>query len=1017
MSKEIEKKWQEKWKESKLFQSDHDERKKIFLTVAYPYPSGAMHIGHGRTYTVPDVYARFKRMQGYNVLFPMGWHVTGAPVIGIASRIKDKDPWTLDLYENVHKVPKNEISKLEDPEYIVKYFSTEYHNVMDDMGYSIDWRREFRTTDPTYKKFIEWQIKKLKKMDLIRKGNHPVKYCPHCDNPVGDHDLLEGEGVGVNELTLLKFKIIEKNDNDTNKDNGDNINTANNVKYLVPATFRPETIYGSTNLWLNPNVEYIQVTSDDSENGTNGETWVISKESFDNISNQIKDLKILGDIDPETLIGAHIENPVTKDHHPILPASFVDPEYGSGSVFSVPGHAPADYIALEDLKNNKELIEKYSLKDIVNKIEPLNVVTIKKYSEIPAKDVIERLNVKNQEDPKLEEATNELYKVEHSKGIISEHIPIYSGERVSIARENIKKDMISKNQATIMYDFAEHPVICRCGTKCVVKIMDNQWFLKYSDEEWKDETRKLLRNENIIPAEVRSNLEYYIGWLEDWACSRRIGLGTKLPWDKQWLIEPLTDSTIYMSYYTIAKYLKDINSEDLNDAFFEKIFFDNDINIDTIDKTQLNSIGANIDDFRLKVDEDIINEIQNEFSYWYPLDWRLSAKDLVGNHLSFHMFHHAAIFPPENWPQGMVVFGMGLLEGNKMSSSKGNVILLSDAINEYGADVVRLFLMSSAEPWQDFDWREKEVVGTKRRLDWFFEFAEKIESIKMNKNKSSLDLSNIERVDLTRKIDLWMMNQLYIRINDATTALEGFQTRKALQDSLFLLKKDVDHYMYRTKHLLEDPDEALIFVLSSILESWIRILSPFTPHSCEELWAKYGGEGFVSEAEWPIKYQYFPMKCTPTLNLKVDSCIPSEVIEKSEEMVQSIVKDINEIKKIVDVTPEKIHVYLAPNWKWMLYRIADDVGKPDIGQIMGRAIGENIHDNKKEIAEVAKKVGREMTKTRYIGKIDEYEVLSDALDFISEEVGSEVIIHKDNSYDPQNKARNAMPYKPALFME
>ncbi|MBF4468342.1 MAG: leucine--tRNA ligase [Methanobrevibacter arboriphilus] len=1015
MSKEMEKKWQDKWEKSKLFQADHDERKKIFLTVAYPYPSGAMHIGHGRTYTVPDVYARFKRMQGYNVLFPMGWHVTGAPVIGIASRIKDKDPWTLELYEKVHKVPKTEIPKLEDPEYIVKYFSTEYHNVMNDMGYSIDWRREFRTTDPTYKKFIEWQIRKLKEMDLIRKGNHPVKYCPHCDNPVGDHDLLEGEGVGVNELTLLKFKLLDKNDNEINGiDEGNN-----NVKYLVPATFRPETIYGSTNLWLNPDIEYIEVISDASKDGTNGETWIISKEAYDNISNQIKDLKIIGTIDPKPLIGTYVENPVTKEPHPLLPASFVDPEYGSGSVFSVPGHAPADYIALQDLKNNNELLEEYGLEDIVNKIEPLNVVTLKKYSKIPARDVIERLNVKTQEDPNLEEATNELYKVEHSKGIISDHIPIYSGERVSIARENIKKDMISKNQATIMYDFAEHPVICRCGTKCVVKIMDNQWFLKYSDEEWKEKTRNLLRNENIIPNEVRSNLEYYIGWLEDWACSRRIGLGTKLPWDKQWLIEPLTDSTIYMSYYTIAKYLKDINPNDLNDAFFEKVFFDNDINIDNdintnkINTSQLDSIGADIDDFKLKIDEDIISEIQNEFSYWYPLDWRLSAKDLVGNHLSFHMFHHAALFPPENWPQGMVVFGMGLLEGNKMSSSKGNVILLSDAIEEYGADVVRLFLMSSAEPWQDFDWREKEVVGTKRRLDWFFEFAEKIESIK----KSPLDLSNIERVDLTRKIDLWMMNQLFIRINDATNALEGFQTRKALQDSLFLLKKDVDHYMYRTKHLLEDPDEAIIFVLSSILEAWIRILAPFTPHSSEELWSKYGGEGFVSEAEWPITYQYFPMKCTPTLNLQADSCIPSEVIEKSEEMVQSIVKDINEIKKIVDVVPKKIHVYLAPDWKWLLYRIAADIGKPDIGQIMGRAIGENIHDNKKEIADVAKKVGREITKTRYIGKIDEYDVFSDALDFISEEVDAEVIIHTDDSYDPQNKAKNAMPYKPAIFME
>jgi leucyl-tRNA synthetase len=387
------------------------------------------------------------------------------------------------------------------------------------------------------------------------------------------------------------------------------------------------------------------------------------------------------------------------------------------------------------------------------------------------------------------------------------------------------------------------------------------------------------------------------------------------------------------------------------------------------------------------------------------------------------MFHHAAIFPPENWPQGMVVFGMGLLEGNKMSSSKGNVILLSDAINDFGADVVRLFLMSQAEPWQDFDWREKEVIGTKRRLDWFFDFANKIEEIK----GSPIDLSNIKRVDLTRKIDFWMMNQLFIRMNDATAALEGFQTRKALQDCLFLLKKDIDHYMYRMKHIINKSenlqldssksDEALVFVLLTVLESWIRILSPFTPHSSEELWSKYGGEGFVSEAKWPITFKYNPLKCSPTLNLQVDTCLPSEVIEKSEEMVQSIVKDINEIKKIVDSDPEKIHVYLSSDWKWDLYKIADGVGKPDIGQIMGKAIAENIHENKKEIAEFAKKISREMTKTRYIGKIDEYDVLTDGLDFISEETNAEIIIHQDDSYDPENKARNAMPYKPAIFME
>lgn len=948
---EIEKKWQKKWDEEKLFESDPNEKEKLFLTVAFPYPSGAMHIGHGRTYTVPDVYARFKRMEGYNVLFPMAWHVTGAPVIGIASRIQRKVPWTLDLYENVHKVPKEELAKMEDPEYIVRYFSSEYHDVMHDMGFSIDWRREFRTIDPTYKKFIEWQIRKLKDKGLIKKGEHPVKYCPRDKNPVGDHDLLEGEGVGVNELTLLKFKHDDQ--------------------ILVTATLRPETIVGATNIWLNPDIEYVEVDA-------NGEKWIITKDAYHNLENQINDLKIIKEINPEDLIGEYVENPFTGEKLPILPASFVDGEYGSGVVFSEPADAPADYIALQDLKNNSQLIAKYGLEDIIKDVEPINVCTVKGYGEIPAAEIIEKLGIKSQEDPKLQEATNELYKIEFSKGKISDHVPGFGGQSVREARENFKQQMLKDNTAAIMYDFAERPVICRCGERCVVKIMDDQWFMEYSNPEWTEKTLKVLEGETIIPSEIRNNFEYYIDWLNDWACSRNVGLGTKLPWDNKWLIEPLTDSTIYMSYYTIAKYLRDIDPELLNDAFFDKVF----LNIDSED---------------ILVDEKLTNEIQEEFNYWYPLDWRLSAKDLVGNHLSFLMFHHSAIYPPEKWPKGTVVFGMGLLEGNKMSSSKGNVILLKDAIDQYSADVVRLFLMASAEPWQDFDWREKEVLGTKRRLEWFKEFASKVEEIK----GSPLDLSNIEEVELSRTIDRWMISQLNKHIKEATEALEVFQTRKALQEALFLLKKDIDHYMYRVKNLLDKQDPAVIYVLSTVLENWIRLLAPFTPHTSEELWEKYGGKGFVSNAKWP----------------EYEEELISEEIERSENLVQNIIKDISQIQNMVDGDVEKIHVYLAPDWKWELYAIADEVGKPDIGQIMGKAIKANIYDDKKEIAAVAKKIGREMTKTHYIGKIDENQILNDAIDYISQESGSEIIIHTDDSYDPQNKAKNAMPYKPAIFME
>ena len=946
-----EKKWQKKWADEKLFESNPNDKEKLFITVAFPYPSGAMHIGHGRTYTVPDVYARFKRMEGYNVLFPMAWHVTGAPVIGIADRIKRKDPWTLNLYENVHRVPKDELPKLEDPEYIVRYFSSEYNEVMHDMGYSIDWRREFRTIDPTYKKFIEWQITTLYEKGLVQRGEHPVKYCPNCDNPVGDHDLLEGEGVGVNELTLLKFQIDDK--------------------ILVTATLRPETIVGATNIWLNPDVEYVLVKAND-------EKWVITKEAHYNLEQQIKDLDIISEINPNDLIGKMAINPFTGNEIPIFPASFVSASYGSGVVFSEPADAPADYIALKDLKKNEELISKYNLEEIIENVVPIPVCTVKGYGEIPAADIIERLGITDQNDEKLHEATNELYKIQHSKGTIIDSIPGFGGKKVRFAREELKEELISKNMATIMYDFAERPVVCRCGNNCVVKIMDDQWFMKYSNPEWKEKTHEVLNRETIIPPEIKNNFNYYIDWLDDWACSRKVGLGTRLPWDNKWLIEPLTDSTIYMSYYSIARFLKDMNPDDLNPAFFDKVYLNKDS-----------------DD--IKVAPEIVEEIQNEFNYWYPLDWRLSAKDLVGNHLSFLMFHHSVIFPEDKWPKGTVVFGMGLLEGNKMSSSKGNVILLKDAIEDYTADVVRLFLMASAEPWQDFDWREKEVLGTKRRLEWFREFAGKVEEIK----GSALDLTNIEKVELTRTIDLWMLSQLNQHIKASTEALEVFQTRKALQESLFLLKKDIDHYLYRVNHLLDKKDPAVIYVLSTVLESWIRLLAPFTPHTCEELWSNYGGKGFVSVAKWP----------------EADESMISSEIEKSEELVQNLIKDINQIKNMVGEDAQKVHVYLAPDWKWDLYKIANDVGKPDIGQIMGRAIGANIYDDKKEIAAVAKKVGREMTKTKYVGKINEAQIIDDALEYISNEVSSEVVVHTDDSYDPQNKARNAMPYKPAILIE
>jgi len=954
-----EEKWQKIWQDKRLFESNPSDKEKIFVTVAYPYPSGAMHIGHGRTYTVPDVYARFKRMQGYNVLFPMAWHVTGAPVIGIAKRIERQDPWTLDIYRSIHKVPDGELHRFKDPNYIVKYFSSKYKKIMQEMGYSIDWRREFTTTDPQYQKFIEWQFRKLKERGFVRKGAHPVKYCPECENPVGDHDLLEGEGVGINELTLVKFEI----------DGADGT-------WLVAATFRPETLFGTTNLWLNPDSEYIKVKLP-------GENWIISKNAYNNLIHQKKDISIVANVNPIELIGKYVKNPVTGEKHIILPASFVDPEYASGVVYSVPGHAPADYIALKDLKKDLDRLERYKIKNEVKKIEPVSIIRLEGFGKFPAEEMINSFAVKDQNDPKLNDATNELYKLEHAKGIMAGSIPEYGGLYVSEARDEIIKKLLDTGKGDVMHEFAEKPVICRCGTICVVRILEDQWFLKYSDEEWKKLAFNCLENMDMVPEEVRTNFEYYLDWFQDWACSRRIGLGTKLPWDKQWIIEPLSDSTIYMAYYTIAKYMKNLNAGDLDDKFFESVFLDSD----------LSEISANFD-------KDLFEEIKSEFEYWYPLNWRLSAKDLIGNHLTFHIFHHSAIFPPDKWPRGIVVFGMGLLEGNKMSSSKGNIILLDDAINAHGADVVRLFLMASAEPWQDFDWREKEVKGIKKRLEWFWEFGDRIEKIVGHKIDFKYHDINLKP---KKPINSWLLSQINMRVRDATEALEGFQTRKALQEALFLLKKDLDHYFYRIEHEVSDEDarreitDPLIYVLNV----WIRLMSPFIPHTCEEMWKKYGAEGFASCADWP----------------EYNADIIDEKIQKAEEIIQGLSDDINEIKKIIDIIPNKIHIYVAPDWKWEVFEIAKEVGKPDIGKIMGESIKKDVHDNKKEIADFAKKIAKEMTKIKYVGQLDEYSILKNSLEFLSNEAGAQVIVYYEPTYDPKGKSKNAMPYKPAIYIE
>ncbi|MGE5832043.1 MAG: class I tRNA ligase family protein, partial [Methanomicrobiales archaeon] len=147
---ELEERYRDRW--AAEFEANPSGKEKYYLNVAFPYPSGAMHVGHGRTYTVPDIVARFWRMRGRQVLFPMGFHVTGTPVIGISKRIARKDPKAVWLYRDLYGVPQEVLDTFTDPMVIVRYFAGEYERIMRALGLSIDWRRRFITVDPQYSK-------------------------------------------------------------------------------------------------------------------------------------------------------------------------------------------------------------------------------------------------------------------------------------------------------------------------------------------------------------------------------------------------------------------------------------------------------------------------------------------------------------------------------------------------------------------------------------------------------------------------------------------------------------------------------------------------------------------------------------------------------------------------------------------------------------------------------------------------------------------------------------------------
>ncbi|MDP3734275.1 MAG: class I tRNA ligase family protein, partial [Nanoarchaeota archaeon] len=474
----IQDKWQKAWAAAELGKAVPQQKKeKFFMIFAYPGISGFLHVGHMRGFSYTDAICRYERLRGKEVLFPVGTHASGNQAIAFANKVKNKDKeWIQYLISN--GCSKQKIVQLGEPKNVIDYFNKVYINdYWKKFGFLCDWDRFTCTTFPDYEKFIQWQFTKLMQKNLLLQKPYFATACiihgPVAVDP-SETDISKGGNAEKQEYTLLKFKL----DDD----------------YLVAATLRPETIYGQTNLWINPDASYVRVDVD-------GERWIMSREAAEKLRYQKENMLLKEDVNPREIIGRMATAPGINREIPILPAPFCNPAVGSGIVTSVPSDAPYDYVALKRLQDNHAECAKYNLN--IREIKSITLIPIiksKGYGDFPAQEIVLKLKITSLDDPQLEDATKEIYKAGHHTGVMRENAGKYAGMKVEEAKELVKTYLLELGKADIFHDLSEE-VLCRCGQKVMIKKIEDQWFIRYSDQELTRKSKEHVQHMDIYPQE------------------------------------------------------------------------------------------------------------------------------------------------------------------------------------------------------------------------------------------------------------------------------------------------------------------------------------------------------------------------------------------------------------------------------------------------------------------------------------------------------------------------------------
>ena len=722
---DIEKKWQKRWDEEKTFAARLDKsKKKYYALVEFPYPSGqGLHIGHPRPYTAMDIVARKRRMQGYSVLFPIGWDAFGLPTENYA------------IKNHIH------------PAIVTERNIARFTEQLKSLGLSFDWDRTINTTDPDYFKWTQWIFLKLYEKGLAYKKEMSVNFCTSCKVVLANEEVVNGvcERCGsevvhkvksqwmlkitayadrlIDDLKDLDFieRVKTQEINWIGRSYGAEVDFQTSAgDKLTVYTTRPDTLFGATYMVVAPEHALVTAWKDKLKNYAQVEEYraqAAKKSDFERT-------ELVRDKTGVRLDGVYAINPVNGREIPIFISDYVLATYGTGAIMAVPAHDTRDW-------------------DFAKKFD------------LPIIEVVEGGDVQN------EAYTDVADGVLVNSGFLD-------GLRVADAKEAVIKWLEEKGigHKKVNYKLRDW-VFSRqryWGEPVPMVYCEKCGWVPLPESELP------LRLPDVKDYEPTDTGESPLSKIEDWVNTTCPKCGAPARRETDTMPNWAGSSWYFLRY------------------------------CDPNNMTELASKEA--------------------LDYWMPVDWYNGGMEHVTLHLLYSRFWAKFLYDigvlkcPEPYLK-RTAHGMILGEdGQKMSKSRGNVINPDDVVKEYGADTLRLYEMFIGDFEKSAPWSPSAIRGCKRFLERVAGLPEIVSGSGVTAELESAFHKTVKKVTLD---------------------IEDMKFNTAIAAMMSLLNDIYDHGSLTS-------DELNVF---------IRILCPFAPHLCEELWESIGEKPFASLAPWP----------------------------------------------------------------------------------------------------------------------------------------------------------------------